>query len=300
MAAAAGGDGSVPGARLLDASRDADHHRSVLTLAGDGDGLVAALLGLYGVAEREIDLRRHRGAHPRVGAVDVVPFVPLGETPMARAVAAAHSLAARVAERHGVPVILYGEAATAPHRRQLADLRRGGVEALAGRLASAAWAPDYGPARPHPSLGVSLVGARFFLVAANAWLDTGDVEVARKVARAVRESSGGLPAVRALGLFMGGQGGRAQVSMNLVDYRLTSPARAFAAVAREAAAHGAAVERRELIGLLPAAALAAPDGNGVPTAQRPAVEAEAARLAELWGGRTLERALAQDSWGGAD
>jgi glutamate formiminotransferase len=286
MAAAVTGAGAL----LLDASRDADHHRAVLTLAGGAGELEEALLALYEVALETIDLTRHRGVHPRIGAVDVVPFVPLMGTPMAEAVAAARRLGARVAERFGLPVLLYGEAATAPHRRLLADLRRGGFEALGRRLAEPAWAPDLGPPRPHPTAGASAVGARFFLVACNAWLDTPDAAVAAAVARAVRESSGGLPAVRALGLALASRG-TAQVSMNLVDFRRTPPAVAFAAVAREAAARGARVVHRELIGLVPAAAL---ELSTAPGAAEPDTDVadEAARLRELWGGRTLEARLA--------
>lgn len=278
LRAAAGG---YPGVFLLDASRDADHHRAVLTLAGDRQALLEALLALYRVAVEEIDLTCHRGIHPRIGAVDVVPFVPLGETPMAEAVEAARELGRRVAERFRIPVLLYGEAATAPHRVPLADLRRGGFEALEGRLLEPPWRPDFGPSRPHPACGASAVGARFFLVACNAWLDAADPAVARAVARAVRESSGGLPAVRALGLPLASHG-LSQVSMNLVDYRITPPAVAFSAVAREAEARGARVVRRELIGLLPEAALAA-GADAEPE--------EARRLRESWQDRTLEARL---------
>jgi len=266
-----------PGVALLDASRDPDHHRSVLTLAGGAGPLVEALVALVEIAVDEIDLRRHRGAHPRIGAVDVVPFVPLAGTSMSEAVAAARELGRRIAERFSLPVLLYEEAATAPHRRRLADLRRGGFEALAGRLADPLWRPDFGPPRPHPTAGATAVGARFFLVAANAVLDTGDLVIARAVARAVRESSGGLPAVRALGVPLPSRR-RAQVSMNLVDYRRTPPAVAFAAVEREAAARGARVVERELVGLVPEAALAGDD---------PATRA----LADLWADRVLERRL---------
>ncbi|HEX6204117.1 MAG TPA: glutamate formimidoyltransferase [Thermoanaerobaculia bacterium] len=270
--------GGHRGARLLDASRDADHNRSVFTLAGDAAGLTAALLELYRVALAEIDLGRHQGVHPRIGAVDVVPFVALGDTPPGAAVAAAGDLARRVAERFELPVFLYEDAATAPHRRRLADLRRGGPEGLAARLsASPAWRPDFGPPRLHPTAGATAIGARGFLVAANALLDTADPEVARAVARAVRESSGGLPGVRALGLLLPSRG-LAQVSMNLVDVARTPPAAAFAAVSAAAARLGARVVDRELIGLVPEGALA---GHGE--------EAEALRRA--WGGRTLEARL---------
>ena len=265
------------GVTLLDASRDPDHHRSVLTLAGDRGALVEALLAVFEIVVAEIDLRRHRGVHPRIGAVDVVPFVPLAGTPMAEAVAAARELGRRVAERFGVPVLLYEEAATAPHRRRLADLRRGGFEALGQRLADPRWRPDFGPPRPHPSAGAAAVGARFFLVAANAVLDTDDLALARDVARAVRESGGGLPAVRALGVPLPSRR-RVQVSMNLVDYRRTPPAAAFAAVEREAAARGARVVERELVGLVPEAALAGDDPGS-------------RALAALWADRVLEARL---------
>jgi len=265
------------GVTLLDASRDPDHHRSVLTLAGDRGALVEALLAVFEIVVAEIDLRRHRGVHPRIGAVDVVPFVPLAGTPMAEAVAAARELGRRVAERFGVPVLLYEEAATAPHRRRLADLRRGGFEALGERLADPRWRPDFGPPRPHPSAGAAAVGARFFLVAANAVLDTDDLALARDVARAVRESGGGLAAVRALGVPLPSRR-RVQVSMNLVDYRRTPPAAAFAAVEREAAARGARVVERELVGLVPAAALAGDDPGS-------------RALAALWADRVLEARL---------
>ena len=241
---------SAPGVRLLDVSSDPDHNRSVLTLAGEPGDLIAGLLALYEAALAEIDLRRHEGVHPRIGAVDVVPFVPLGETPMAVAVAAARRLASEVGRRFGLPVYLYEEAAARPERRSLAAIRRGGFEGLAAKLADPLWLPDHGPARLHPSAGATVIGARFFLIACNAILDTADVAVARAVAAAVRESGGGLPAVRALGFYLASRG-RAQVSMNLVDFRRTSLARALDGVRDEAAARGARVEASELIGLLP-------------------------------------------------
>jgi len=241
---------SAPGVQLLDVSSDPDHNRSVLTLAGEPEDLIAGLLALYEAALAEIDLRRHEGVHPRIGAVDVVPFVPLGETPMAVAVAAARRLAPEVGSRFGLPVYLYEEAAARPERRSLASIRRGGFEGLAPKLADPLWTPDHGPARAHPSAGATVIGARFFLIACNAILDTADVAVARAVAAAVRESGGGLPAVRALGFYLPSRG-RAQVSMNLVDFRRTSLGQALDRVREEAAARGARVEASELIGLLP-------------------------------------------------
>jgi glutamate formiminotransferase len=244
---------------LLDVSADPDHNRSVLTLAGEPEALLSGLLALYERALGEIDLRQHQGVHPRLGAVDVVPFVPLGATPMSLAVATARRLAAAVAERFRLPVYLYEEAASRPDRRPLAAVRRGGFEGLAAKLAAPGWAPDHGPAHPHPSAGATVVGARRFLIACNAVLDAADPAVARAIAAAVRETGGGLPAVRALGFFLASQG-RAQVSMNLVDHRRTSLRQALDRVGREAAARGTRVLSCEVVGLVPReAARDAPD-----------------------------------------
>jgi glutamate formiminotransferase len=256
---------SAPGVRLLDVSSDPDHNRSVLTLAGEPDDLIAGLLGLYEAALAAIDLRRHEGVHPRIGAVDVVPFVPLGDSPMALAAATARRLAAEVGRRFGLPVYLYEAAADRPERRSLAAIRRGGFEGFAAKLSDPLWAPDHGPARLHPSGGATVIGARFFLIACNAILDTADAAVARAVAGAVREAGGGLPAVRALGFYLASRG-CAQVSMNLTDFRRTSLARALDRVRAEAAARGARVVASELVGLLPqqAALDAMRDSLGLP------------------------------------
>lgn len=251
------------GAQLLHQTSDTDHHRTVFTLAGSAQELVRSLEGLFEVAMGEIDSRQHRGVHPRIGAVDVVPFVPLdtlqaahGQRPLG-ALADARRLARAFGERLGhrfdLPVLLYGEAARSAERRDLARLRRGGFEALAERLA--AEAPDAGPARPHPTAGACAVGARFFLVAFNVVLATSDVRVAKRIAARVRERGGGLPAVKALGLPLASRG-LVQVSMNLVDYRRTSPHRAVEAVRREAERLGVEMLESELIGLIPRAALA--------------------------------------------
>ncbi len=246
LAAAAAG----PGVQLLDVTSDPDHNRTVLTLAGEPEALVAGLLALYEVALRDIDLRRHQGVHPRIGAVDVVPFVPLAGTPMTVAADTARLLARQVASRFDLPVFLYEEAAAHPGRRALADIRRGGFEGLAAKLADPLWAPDLGPAHPHPTAGATVIGARFFLIACNALLDTADAAVARAIAAAVRESGGGLPAVRALGFYLPSRG-CSQVSMNLVDFRRTSLATLFARLHQEAAARDARIAAGELIGLLP-------------------------------------------------
>jgi glutamate formiminotransferase len=245
---------SVAGAHLLDRSADPDHNRSVFTLAGEAKPLEEALLRLFAEALASIDLRRHRGVHPRVGAVDVVPFVPLAGASMDDAATVARSLARSVSERHGIAVYLYGATAAAEGRRDLAAIRKCGPEGLARRLADPAWRPDFGPPRIDPRWGVSVIGARFFLIAFNVVLANDDLAAARQVARAVRQSSGGLPAVKAIGVPLASCA-RAQVSMNLTDYRLTSLDRAFDAVREEARRHGAEVERSEIVGLVPEAAM---------------------------------------------
>jgi glutamate formiminotransferase len=232
------------GASLLDVHRDADHHRSVFTLAGPGprDGIDAVQALARAVTER-IDLRAHTGVHPRLGALDVVPFVALAE-PMAVAVDAAGSFADWVAGDLGLPVFLYDRAD--PAARSLPDTRR---DAFVRR------APDLGPASPDPRLGAVAVGARLPLVAVNCWLDTTDVAVARGIAAAVRERDGGLPGVRALGFALASVDAT-QVSMNLVDLAATGLEPACTEVRRRAEAAGARVTRVELVGLAPAAELA--------------------------------------------
>lgn len=265
---------AVPGVSVLDASRDPDHHRSVLTLAGPLEPLVGSLLNLYEYALKNIDLRRHCGQHPRIGAVDVVPFVPLEGIPMATAVAAARKLGREVAERFELPVYLYEEAALRPDRRALPVLRRGGLEGLAGRIGQPQWAPDFGPPKLHPTAGATAIGARFFLIAVNSLLDTDSLETAREIAARIRESSGGLPAVRALAIDLPRRK-KVQVSMNLVDYRRTSLGTLLAEVRRRAAERGVEVMETEIIGLVPEAVLAE-------------AEAELRPSAEAWADRALE------------
>jgi glutamate formiminotransferase len=246
--------GAEAGAVLLDHSSDADHNRSVFTLAGEPQALVEALLRLYEVALPAIDLRIHQGVHPRVGAVDVVPFVPLRGARMEDAVAAAHALGPEVARRFALPVYYYEEAARRPQRRRLPDLRRGGFVGFPEKLRQPEWLPDEGPAQVHPGAGVTLIAARFFLIAFNVLLASADLEAARRIARAVRATSpGGLEAVRAIGVLLERRG-RAQVSLNLLDYRRTSIDAAFARVRAEARALGQEVAASEIVGLVPAAA----------------------------------------------
>jgi glutamate formiminotransferase len=255
---------SVPGVRLADIHSDPDHHRSVFTFLGPPAAVEAAALALAEAAVGAIDMRRHQGVHPRIGALDVLPFVPLRGLTMAEAVAVARRAGRALAARLHVPVYFYGEAATSPPRRRLAALRRGGFEGLAQRLADPAWSPDAGPPRPHPSAGATAVGARGVLIAFNVWLDSDDLATAEGIARAVRESSGGLPAVQAMGVLLAGPR-VAQVSMNLLDYRRTSLPRVVERVREEAARRGIAVGRSELVGLAPRAAFggASPESLGL-------------------------------------
>ncbi|MFV2064826.1 MAG: glutamate formimidoyltransferase [Chloroflexota bacterium] len=241
---------------LLDRSSDPDHARSVFTVAGSRTGTRAAMESLVEVSIERIDLRRHRGQHPRIGAVDVVPFVPLGDTSMAECVALARAFAAQIAERHRLPVFLYGEAALRSERRLLATVRQPRFEGLATAMAAPGGAPDFGPSQPHSTAGATAVGARPFLIAYNIQLDSADIAVARRIAARVRERDGGLPAVQALGLALESRGG-VQVSMNILDHDRTPLWRVWEAVGAEAVADGVAVLGSELIGLAPLAALTA-------------------------------------------
>jgi glutamate formiminotransferase len=243
----------VDGAYLLDRTSDASHNRSVLTLAGEAPAVELALEATFEVAIRDIDMERHTGEHPRIGAVDVVPFVPLGSTSMDDVIAHARSFGARIADRFELPVYLYARAATRADRVRLADVRRGGYEGLRVEIDEPERRPDFGPRRTHPRAGAVAVGARPFLIAWNVNLDSNDVEIARRIARRVRESGGGLPGVQANG-FMIDELDAAQVSMNLLDFEATPLWRAFDEVRRLAAEEGVGVRESELIGLAPQAA----------------------------------------------
>jgi glutamate formiminotransferase len=242
------------GARLLDVKADRAHNRTVYTFAGEPAAVQAAALALFDAALGAIDLRQHTGEHPRLGAVDVVPFVPIEGATMADCVALARTLAAEVARRHALPVFLYEEAATSAGRRNLEDIRRGEFEGLAARLALPEWQPDFGPSVPHPSAGATVIGARMPLIAYNINLATADVKIARAIAAAVRQSSGGLRYVKALGVELADRG-LVQVSMNLTNYEKTPMFRVFDLVKREAARYGVAVVESEIVGLVPEAAL---------------------------------------------
>ena len=242
---------AVPGVRVLGVHSDPDHNRSVLTFAGEEDAVLSGAITLAKACAADLDLASQAGEHPRMGVLDVLPFVPLEGATMDDAV----RLARRTAEilgSLGFPVFLYGAAAAASHRRDLPDVRRAGYDGVAERLKDPLWRPDYGPHVLDPRRGAVAVGARPFLVAFNAFLDTDDVEIARQIARRVRESGGGLPAVKALGFLVGG---KAQVSMNLTDLRRTPIPVALEAVRSEAARLEASVDSTELVGLAPLAAI---------------------------------------------
>jgi glutamate formiminotransferase / 5-formyltetrahydrofolate cyclo-ligase len=242
---------AVPGVRVLGVHSDPDHNRSVLTFAGEEDAVLAGAIALAKACAIELNLASQAGEHPRMGVLDVLPFIPLAGSTMDDAV----RLARRTAEilgSLGFPVFLYGAAATASHRRDLPDVRRAGYDGVAERLKDPRWRPDYGPHVLDPRRGAVAVGARPFLVAFNAFLNTDDVEVARIIARRIRESGGGLPAVKVLGFLVGG---RAQVSMNLTDLERTPIHVALEAVRSAAADLGTSVESTELVGLAPLAAI---------------------------------------------
>ncbi|AMB94160.1 glutamate formimidoyltransferase [Aerococcus sanguinicola] len=245
---------SVAGVVLLDYSADVDHHRSVFTLMGTGPQLIEALIKMTTVAVEKIDLNQHQGEHPRMGALDVCPFIPLGQTSMDQACRMAEALAERLAADFDLPVMLYGEAASQPSRNRVADIRRGGFEGLADKLADPAWQVDYGPQAPHPSAGMTAVGARPAMVAFNVNLDTNRLDVAQAIAKKVRGSSGGFPACQALGMALTDRD-LVQVSMNILDLDSLPLYRILETVRMEAARYGVAVLETELVGLAPAQAL---------------------------------------------
>lgn len=236
------------GVRLLDYSSDVDHNRSVFTFAGPPAAVARAALALADAAIARIDMRKHAGAHPRIGAVDVIPFVPISGISMEECVALARRVGASLARKHKLPVYLYAKAATRPERVRLPDIRKPQFEGLAAVI-EGDWRPDFGPARLHPKAGAIAVGARPPLIAFNMNLGTNDLQLARRIAKEIRESSGGLKAVQAMGVQL--SDGRAQVSMNLLDFTVTPLSVLWDAVESRARAAGVAVDEGELIGLMP-------------------------------------------------
>lgn len=243
-----------PGVLLLDWTSDADHNRSVLTFLGDGPALVRAMEAMVAEALVHVDLTKHEGAHPRLGAVDVIPFVPIRGATAADCVALAKDLGARLARTHGLPVFLYEDAATSEARRNLANVRKGEFEGLAEKMKSPEWKPDFGPEAPHPTGGATVVGARSPLVAYNINLGTADLSIADRIAKSIRHLSGGFRFVKAMGVRLEARG-IVQVSINMTNYEKTPLHRVFETVRSEAERFGVPVVGSEIIGLVPQAAL---------------------------------------------
>lgn len=281
---------SVDGAKVIDVAPDRWHNRTVLTLVGEPDPLAQAVFRAVVEAARRIDLNEHEGEHPRIGAADVVPFVSLDGLDLGgnrgadihRCVTLAGRVGRRIADELRIPVFLYGEAARRAGRDVPASFRRGGFETLREKIESdPARTPDFGPPRVHRSAGATAVGARRILVAYNIFLDTGDVEVARRIARTIRDSGGGLPHVQALGFEVDG---RAQVSTNLLRVRSVPPLEVFEAVRREADGEGVEVTGSEIIGLAPEEALPADARESLMLDADPAEKSLERRIREALGG----------------
>jgi len=245
---------NVPGVRLLDVSSDTSHNRSVLTFVGDREAVRQGVRALFEAVLPRIDLRRHQGEHPRMGAVDVVPFIPLRGSTTEDCAALAREAGAEIAEHFGIPVYLYEDAATAEHRRNLADVRKGQFEGFAEKMKDPRWAPDFGPKQPHPSAGAVAVGARPFLIAYNINLGTRDLAIADRIAKAIRHMSGGFRYVKAMGVELA-ERGQVQVSINMTNFKKTPLHRVFECVKSEAERHGVSIVGSEIVGLTPADAL---------------------------------------------
>ncbi len=241
---------AVPGVTLIDYSSDASHNRSVFTFLGDPDQVMEAAFRFAKHAVEKIDLRVHEGEHPRMGAVDVIPFVPIRDMDMQECVELSKKLGERIARELDLPVFLYEESASAPHRKNLAAIRKGQFEGMAEKVLEDQWHPDFGGNRIHPSAGVVAVGARQPLIAFNINLDTSDVSIAKKIAKIIREKDGGFRAVKALGVMLE-ERNIAQVSINMCDYKQTPLYRVLEFVRFEAARYGVHVVGTEIIGLAP-------------------------------------------------
>jgi glutamate formiminotransferase len=246
----AGAVRAVSGVRLLDVSSNPDHNRTVLTFVGPPEAVAEAALAATAEAVRLIDMDQHTGEHPRIGAMDVVPFVPLTGMTMDEAVALAKSVGERIAGELGVPVYLYSAAATTPARKRLPDVRQGQYEGLKSSISTPERKPDYGEAKMHPTAGATAVGARPPLIAFNVNLSKPNIAISRNIAKGLRESSGGLMNVQAMGVDLAAQG-MVQVSMNLLDYTKTPIHRAYELVRVEAERHGVPVVGTEIVGLVP-------------------------------------------------
>lgn len=245
--------GSVSDVKVLNYTSDRDHNRSVITFAGSPDGVAQAAVNLCKTAAELIDLTKHKGEHPRMGAVDVIPFIPIRNVTMGEAVALSKAVGERIYKEAGIPVYLYEKSACAPYRQNLADVRRGQFEGLKEKTSLPEWQPDFGTGF-HRTAGISIVGAREFLIAFNIELSTDNVEIAKKIAKTVRESSGGLKCVKALGIMLH-EKNTAQVSLNMTDFNVTPLYRVMELVKAEAKRWGVTVIGTELIGLSPMRAL---------------------------------------------
>lgn len=243
-----------PGVKLLNYSNDEDHNRLVVTLVGEPEALRDALIEAIGIAVKLIDLNHHQGQHPRMGAVDVVPFIPIKNTTMDEAIALSKEVAEAVAHLYGLPVFLYEKSATAPHRENLATVRKGEFEGMVAKLKLPEWKPDFGPVQRHPTAGVVAIGARMPLVAYNINLNTNDLEIANKIAKNIRHINGGLRYVKAMGVELTDRH-ITQVSINMTDYTRTALYRAFELTRIEARRYGVSIVGSEIIGLVPMEAL---------------------------------------------
>ncbi len=242
------------GVRLIDHEADPDHNRCVITAVGEPQPLKEAVLAAVGAAVRLIDLRVHKGQHPRMGAVDVIPFIPIKNATMEESIALSREVGRAIAEIYGIPVFLYEESASEPARKNLADVRRGEFEGMAAKLNLPEWKPDFGGTSPHPSAGVTAVGARMPLIAFNVNLATDNIAIANAIAKAVRHQSGGLRYCKAIGVELKARG-IVQVSMNMTDFTRTPLHRAVELIRAEARRYGVAVLGSEIVGMTPAAAL---------------------------------------------
>ena len=242
------------GVKLLDYQKDEDHNRLVVTAIGEPVALKQSVMEAMGTAIDLIDMRKHKGQHPRMGAVDVVPFIPVRNISMTEAIDFSKDVAKEVAETYALPVFLYEESATAPERKNLALIRKGEFEKMAEKMKNSAWKPDFGPEEIHPSAGVTAMGARMPLVAFNVNLNTGDIKIADAIAKNVRHISGGLRYCKAIGISLT-ERGIVQVSMNMTDYTRTSLYRSFELVRTEAKRYGVQVIGSEIVGLVPMEAL---------------------------------------------
>lgn len=240
--------------KLLDYSSDADHNRSVITVAGEPEALKEAVIEAVGIAVELINLTKHSGQHPRMGAVDVIPFIPIKNVTMDEAITLSKEVGDAIGEKYNLPVFLYEKSATQQHRENLANVRKGEFEGLKEKMLSPEWKPDFGPLQPHPTAGAVAVGTRMPLVAYNVNLNTSDLEIATAIAKKVRHIGGGLRFCKAMGVELEDKG-ITQVSMNLTDYTKTSIYRAHEMVRMEAKRYGVTVAGGEVIGLVPLEAL---------------------------------------------